>query len=950
MMMKHYPYLQDSEFMYLADTQKLQSQYLKLTLLSWDEKPLQEIQGIATGGTISINGSSSVRRTCTLSMTVKDVSTGKITDAKNLISLNKKVYIEIGIKNRTGKYTEYPILWYPQGLFVFTSCSLSNGVNSTITLSAQLKDKMCLLNGECGGVIPAAVEFDQYDTIDPSSGEIITTKPTINQIVRELVNHYGGEQLVNIIINDIDEKVKMAMKWTGSNPVYLATKDSSNLITTNLADAIAYGGSVQTFNYGQDVGFIFTDFTYPSELTANAGDNVCTILDKIKSTLGNYEYYYDIWGNFIFQEIKNYLNTTQATLDLRYMSNSNYIIDIAKGKSVYKFNDGKLITNYSNSPQYSKIKNDYVVWGIKTGTDNTSLPIRYHLAIDKKPTTGNIYDVFFYLDPSDELTKAKCPVVYDNEAGFPTQGAEEVFYMSKITGLIYKWDAELQAYVSPEGAPYSSYNTKADFPEVGDSGIIYVSTSDQKQYTWVIDSTSEHYAEVAAALTELREEYDEAVEPHNEQIIVYQAELEELEDELQENKNNMSSWTIQKENIEDELVEPYEKLTEYTTRKEELETLIEDDNTRLTELESEILSLQKQISAETDETKKLELQKQLNLDIAERTELQTEIPTLESELEDVEISIDDVNEIISDLEAELAEVEAELAPYEEIATQIQEKIDNVNAQIETEQEAIDQLTETYTTERAELLAGQGEYQEYAGTTMVKVQATDWRSELYLAGAAAEPLGLSSNYYYAELAAEWPKLYNLQASSYTDEETGETIYTGAFYDDVLENPWDVDYWLDFIDSEGAISEFNVDNIGRRTVVENSDDYNCVFESEIPDLVIIETGDTAEEKRKECEDRNQDYCQVDSNIYELLIIGGSQNSCFNEIKNLLWEDTDYNSSVSLTVVPIYHLEPNTRITIQSNDSDIHGDFMIGSISIPLTITGNMSISATQVQTKL
>jgi hypothetical protein len=43
-------------------------------------------------------------------MTVKDVSTGKITDVKNLISINKKVYVEIGIVNRTNKYTNYDIL------------------------------------------------------------------------------------------------------------------------------------------------------------------------------------------------------------------------------------------------------------------------------------------------------------------------------------------------------------------------------------------------------------------------------------------------------------------------------------------------------------------------------------------------------------------------------------------------------------------------------------------------------------------------------------------------------------------------------------------------------------------------------------------------------------------------------------------------------------------------
>jgi hypothetical protein len=125
---------------------------------------------------------------------------------------------------------------------------------------------------------------------------------------------------------------------------------------------------------------------------------------------------------------------------------------------------------------------------------------------------------------------------------------------------------------------------------------------------------------------------------------------------------------------------------------------------------------------------------------------------------------------------------------------------------------------------------------------------------------------------------------------------------------------------------------------------------VFESEIPDIVIIETGDDAEEQRKECEDRNQDYCQVSPNIYSMIASGGLYNSCFNEIKTLLWDNTNYNNSISLTLLPIYHLEPNTRITVQSNENDIHGDYMINTMSIPLTVSGTMNISATQAQTKL
>ena len=162
---------------------------------------------------------------------------------------------------------------------------------------------------------------------------------------------------------------------------------------------------------------------------------------------------------------------------------------------------------------------------------------------------------------------------------------------------------------------------------------------------------------------------------------------------------------------------------------------------------------------------------------------------------------------------------------------------------------------------------------------------------------------------------------------------------------------MDFYLDFIDSGSALGQFSVSNIGRRSMVKNSNDINCIFESDIPDFVIIEAGrpDT-EDKRDECEKKNQSYIQVSSSIFKLLATGGSQNAAYEEIKNLLYQYTNYNNSISLQCLPIYHLEPNTRITVRDVDSDIYGDYMISTLSIPLDINGTTSISAQKALQKI
>ncbi|MBQ9731063.1 MAG: hypothetical protein IJV94_02900 [Bacilli bacterium] len=130
-------------------------------------------------------------------------------------------------------------------------------------------------------------------------------------------------------------------------------------MTTNYSEVKDKDPDIYT--YGDDVGFIFTDFTYPNELIENAGSSVTAVLDKIKGVLSNYEYFYDIYGNFVWQEIKNYLNTTQAKVDLEKIVNEDYLVDQSKGKLAYDFTNSKLIASFSNTPQFNKIKNDYVV-------------------------------------------------------------------------------------------------------------------------------------------------------------------------------------------------------------------------------------------------------------------------------------------------------------------------------------------------------------------------------------------------------------------------------------------------------------------------------------------------------------------------------------------------------------------------------------------------------------
>ena len=369
-----------NEVLKLIDEMPIREIYVKLELLDWQENTIKEIQGLLTGGNISINGNSAVRRTCSFTFVAADVE-----QINEYIQLNTKFKLYIGLKNRLPvKYHNLgDILWFKGGLYIFTNASFSHNSSGT-TVNVSAKDKMCALNGEVGGIIPDTVLFHEQEYV--KEGIRIIEPIKVFKIIQELVNHYGEEALSNIYINDIPDQARQLMYYNGDRPIYLEISEEDGSFTGTYTWEPKIDNPLwQKFEAGENIGYQLTDFTFPGELISNPGDSVCTILDKIKNMLGNFEYYYDLDGHFIFQEIKNYQNNSY--IPLQKLNENDYQANFDIEEIIYSFKENrKLISSFNNNPQYGNIKNDFVVWG-KSGKDG--LPIRYHLAIDNKPIVNN---------------------------------------------------------------------------------------------------------------------------------------------------------------------------------------------------------------------------------------------------------------------------------------------------------------------------------------------------------------------------------------------------------------------------------------------------------------------------------------------------------------------------------------------------------------------------------
>ncbi len=142
----------DEQFLRELDKYPHKFLWAKIISLNFDEYAMEEITGKITSGSVNIDGSSAVRRTCSLSMVAEDVNINEF-----YWGLKTKFRFFVGVEHWIDP--EYPdIIWFNQGTFVLTSFSCSAGVNN-YTINLQGRDKMTLLNGDLGGVIPATWDF-----------------------------------------------------------------------------------------------------------------------------------------------------------------------------------------------------------------------------------------------------------------------------------------------------------------------------------------------------------------------------------------------------------------------------------------------------------------------------------------------------------------------------------------------------------------------------------------------------------------------------------------------------------------------------------------------------------------------------------------------------------------------------------------------------------------------
>lgn len=385
-----YDFLQDKSFLLKVNQYKVREYLAAIMVLDFEtESPIARLEGKVLSASMTQNAKSNTRRTCSLSV-IFDNDTKGITDF-GLIAVDKKISLSIGFKNPfydTAEYQKYgETLWFKQGIFFITSASCQVST-STATVSVNLIDKMGQLNGSVGGVLPASTSFHDKIIYD-ADGNMTTEYPLISDIIKECVHHFGGEHFSRIIVEDVPDVGRIVVKYMGSTPINFQTgTDRLNCGISFVIGSPPINGFRETYVQGDNIGYMETPLTYPGELIMSAGNTVTQVLDEIVKQLGNFEYFYDVDGNFHFRQIPNYLATGKTPLNFdggdAELQNL-YLPRYTDDSYLNEFADMTLVSSISFSPNMSNLKNDFICWGSKNADENTETMVRYHLAVDTRP-------------------------------------------------------------------------------------------------------------------------------------------------------------------------------------------------------------------------------------------------------------------------------------------------------------------------------------------------------------------------------------------------------------------------------------------------------------------------------------------------------------------------------------------------------------------------------------
>ena len=941
---------------------------------------------------------------------------------------NQYSYITEGIRTNT-KYDIYKLITHPSELFVRYEGNYSaNQYYYEKNTGYYVLDaaNTATTGREYFELVDLYIEDYTYNIV----------QIPLEKIIREAVHAYAKEPYHNIIINDLDDYGLEQLTYKGEETLYaLRNKETEHFTqmtfanrnesldacvnsqgflfdalnpTTNATGTIIYQNeqsfhliepgvpyTVAKIEYGDDIGYRLTDLVYTGDLISAIGDSLTSVLDKIKTMLGDFEYFYDLQGRFVFQRKRTYVNTSWSQLT---DSGDEIYVDYVNSdrkKFSFNFEGNRLISAIQNSPVLTNLKNDFSVWGKRKTLSGKDVPIHARYAIDKKPVfykalNGKVYTVSeqYAIEQLNISTDNVPDAVYDRIKNFEMQ-----YGLANLNGLnltapvkqangswspgwwnIKDWGRFYQLLNDdiPKGTMkfYSRGDENGCIPirSLGDAYSSYPMST----CVWLIEVNTQTGT---VSFGHGRGAYGTAVR----NCVYYESEIV--------NDNVVTTRTDKTK----EYCAPYSGCSDnhtylYFLNQPNREFYFYNPDFPDVSYEELVDNKISEAYREWQKNNQIyfvdwrEILYQMALDFFAGQGCSTDNPIYlyHYEYDNETGTAERIQEgVLDDPDHFLYEVASRnpyyyptgMTGYEQYYTDMQgfwRQLYNPEyipvAKYETGKYSVEPVSaegsQYYIKIKQwnETLLSDFDFEFYVNSNNTDIQY--WRNQLEEEIAAARDAGnesrLSQLLDVQDKFDKYSISYSEQIGSTNEEEREKRLYWNTA---VFEAPETLNFWIEFLDSGTELAQFSIPMVGDRSKTVNEDKAGAIVYKEIPDLILYDTqnptgtGPDLSKIRKEItEQSGYTFIYLPKGFSQYLNISYRGLSVKNKVDELLYQFAYCIENITLTAIPIYYLQPNTRIYVQDKTTQINGEYIVSKITLPLTYNGTMSITATKAPERL
>ena len=863
----------------------------------------------------------------------------------------------------------------------------------------------------------------------------------LSKIIRESVHTYAKEPYHNIIINDLDDYGLEQLTYKGDKTLYALrnketghftqlmiagrnasldaciqnapdgflfdplTSETTNAVGTsvfleNRAFNLTSGDAEYTvakFEYGDDLGYRLTDLVYTGDLISAIGDSLTSVLDKIKTMLGDFEYFYDLQGRFVFQRKRTYVNTSWSQLteteDEKYVD----YVNSDRKKFSFNFEGNRLVSAVQNSPVLTNLRNDFSVWGKRKGVSGTDIPIHARYAIDKKPVFYKALDGKVYTT-DEQYAMEQLNISYENVPQLVYDAIQNFTMTERLPEELREyaptknangswspgwWDIrdwarfyELLTDEAPNGTMkfYSRGDATGCLP-ISTLGGTYASAADT-DCVWLIGIRNNGSIDTAhgrgafGVYSRLCKYYTSTME--NGQVVTTETDITKTFSYPYAGCNDRHTYLHFLSQIGQNPTDyagvyfynpdfpniSYEELVDnkieqaYADWKEQNQIYIVDWREIIYQMaldyfagqgcsEENPLHLYQIEYDENDEPQRIEYEMidpdHFLYEVASRN--QYYYPT----------GITGYEQYYTDMEGfwrqlynpnYIPAVKYELGKYETQITQQENSVYFIKTKEWIDSQLDDFVIDYYVDKWSPEVRDQFN------------QLTALYNDALTAANGEETEQLS---HLRKLVAKYNQ-YQVDSLATTEEaeERKKRLYWNTA---VFEAPETLNFWIEFLDSGTELAQFSVPMVGDRSKTVNEDKAGAIIYKEIPDLILYDTFNTAgngpdySKLRGDIQDNSgYTFIYLPKGFAQYLTISYRNMSVKNKIDELLYQFAYCIENITITAIPIYYLEPNTRIYVQDQTTQINGEYIVSKITLPLTYNGTMQITATKAPERL